>query len=542
MLFECLGFADCSYDPAKPTTYFGLGDLIAALGLAIAFWQLVTPLIKLRIKCHQFSKFAIGLSSLAIFSILIAAVLPSIPGTAIPLLGYPLFWEVSATVFILVSALIAWRAATTKVTLKDDNFQLYQRELFQALEGQDKGALFSIVDELSVPNIKYLAINYYCEHECENKRLAHNIIVMLSDEDITNNIVIHNPMLFYNLLDEFSRHREPDRGFFNKLVEELISASCRCENSFFYQSGKFQGIGIFNDNAGALIFGCYDFHSAYRVYNLNGFFSYGEPFVNRKGYWESYHVLAKISVDTILYGKSYDGSVYSREDLFSSFVIGLKNTIDLLHQVSDDAKFTARYVFNDVLQYSFQSYLTYMNKFQSDPHLDGNRPLEKEWVDVLDRFTLLSSRADYSDKYSNGQVFADIFEWLFSDLNELGSNKYQENIIDAFLEGLTSKTNRALDINCNLHGYKYVVRQLISYIRFEDVTVYQSKRLYSEKLSTFCEVVSRSVLSNITSFDKTDKLEILLPSNVKLNRIGGYVRYEYTSSFRDYRLIDKVDG
>ena len=101
----CLGiesWGKCRYDPHAPGVYFSLGDIAAVLALLIAFAQFASPQHKFRWRLSPgLRQAAIGLFSLSVLCVLTAAVLPSLLGTVVPVVGFPIFWETLGTLLLM---------------------------------------------------------------------------------------------------------------------------------------------------------------------------------------------------------------------------------------------------------------------------------------------------------------------------------------------------------------------------------------------------------------------------------------------------------
>lgn len=109
--FYCLGIKAlglCSYNPAKPNNvYFSIGDVVAAIALLLAFSQLITPTLMFRLKVSNNAAWiAAILFLMAVISVFAAAILPNFSGAAIPLLGYPVFWEVMGGALVVCASLL----------------------------------------------------------------------------------------------------------------------------------------------------------------------------------------------------------------------------------------------------------------------------------------------------------------------------------------------------------------------------------------------------------------------------------------------------
>src|SRR5260370_41760066 len=107
----CLGvkaFGLCRYDPLKPhAVYFSVGEAIGALAFLLAFTQLVTPGLTFRLRVHNRRAWvAFSLFAAAFGCVVVAALIPAVLGYVIPVVGFPIFWEVVGGALVLSGALV----------------------------------------------------------------------------------------------------------------------------------------------------------------------------------------------------------------------------------------------------------------------------------------------------------------------------------------------------------------------------------------------------------------------------------------------------
>jgi hypothetical protein len=108
LLHACLGFEAlglCNYDPAKPfTVYFAPGAAIGALAFTLAVQQLLKPVHRFRLATRHLT-----LSRIYIFvfsgvaAAVVAAILPNITSLHGGPWGYPINWEILATLLFALS-------------------------------------------------------------------------------------------------------------------------------------------------------------------------------------------------------------------------------------------------------------------------------------------------------------------------------------------------------------------------------------------------------------------------------------------------------
>lgn len=152
--FPCLGFeslGQCQYNPCDPTVYFSIGQLITLVAIAIAFYQILNPIIKLRITSSRWFKFLKPLIILAVSFIFIANMIPSIclKHQATPLLGYPIFWELlSGLIFVSVS----WYLVTSIIKyakIRDNNINVWFDSALDIIDRNEDKQLIDLAKEIT---------------------------------------------------------------------------------------------------------------------------------------------------------------------------------------------------------------------------------------------------------------------------------------------------------------------------------------------------------------------------------------------------------
>lgn len=133
MMWELIG--QSSYDLASPNRiYFSIGSAVATIALLLAFSQLIRPIVKLRLSTGFIKPLvAVVVFFIAILFVFVAAILPFIPGPALPLLGYPVFWEILAGIlFMVISISLLWKInRPTKFNRR--NYKNFQGECFSLI-------------------------------------------------------------------------------------------------------------------------------------------------------------------------------------------------------------------------------------------------------------------------------------------------------------------------------------------------------------------------------------------------------------------------
>jgi hypothetical protein len=104
----CLGFKAlglCAYDPAKPSTiYFAPGAAIGALAFTLAVQQLLKPVHRFRLATRHLTLSRLYICVfVGVAAVALAAVLPNIVSLHGGPWGYPINWEIFATLLFAVS-------------------------------------------------------------------------------------------------------------------------------------------------------------------------------------------------------------------------------------------------------------------------------------------------------------------------------------------------------------------------------------------------------------------------------------------------------
>jgi hypothetical protein len=102
VLHACLGFdwlGLCNYDPAKPTlVYFDLGAAIGALAFTLAVQQLLKPIHRFRLAARHLTLVRVYICVFSgVAAVIVAAVMPNITSLHGSPWGYPINWEILAT-------------------------------------------------------------------------------------------------------------------------------------------------------------------------------------------------------------------------------------------------------------------------------------------------------------------------------------------------------------------------------------------------------------------------------------------------------------
>lgn len=260
----CLGLeilGNCSYDPSNPERiYFSIGELIGVIALLMAFLQLSKPIIKFRIRVGCVSeKIIYGLFFVAIIFVLLSAILPFIPGTAVPLLGYPVFWEVSAGFFFVFGSTILIRGITKKSVFSKRNAYNYLNGCTSIIAKGNEEDLRELADEISksiepiVKQCKKYDRDKATEAEVRGRpyeveeatQIALRILDLWSDPTFCKNIICRSPGTAIEVFKQIINYKLYSGGG-STLTQELLNQAFSNQDSILMRESQYSGLGFFN--------------------------------------------------------------------------------------------------------------------------------------------------------------------------------------------------------------------------------------------------------------------------------------------------------
>ena len=257
----CLGLktlGECSYNPADPKAYFTLGNLLSVIALLLAISQLTRPIIKFRIRSHNFSyKTLVTLLAIAISSVFLATILPFIPGTALPVIGYPVFWELlSASLFVGAGIYVIW-AITKPAKFSPKNAEEYLNATVSFIAKGGKERLNDLAEEIypSISDVIEKANKFdRCRARAAKERnevyevskitkIANTILRVWSDRLFCEAIVCRSPDSAIQIIADLGK--ASNSGVGHALSNEIINQSFENNSSILNREEQYSGLGFF---------------------------------------------------------------------------------------------------------------------------------------------------------------------------------------------------------------------------------------------------------------------------------------------------------
>ncbi len=193
--YPCFGLevlGQCSYDPTNPIVYFSIGQLIPLFIIAIAVYQILDPILKLRIKSNKIFQFTFNFSRLenwihkltlpepfqpftlflkffvhsvkikcffylvliSICTIFFSSIIPSIPNFyKIPIIGYPIFWEILSGLILSFLGFYFIKIISKPAQLNRHNYKEFFERALDIIDRREEKEIVPLAKELT-PSLK----------------------------------------------------------------------------------------------------------------------------------------------------------------------------------------------------------------------------------------------------------------------------------------------------------------------------------------------------------------------------------------------------
>ncbi len=358
--FPCLlglsSLETCFYDPKLPPhIYFSFGEVIAATALLIALTQLLSPIKKFRLSNFWFNaNVAYVFLLLSIIFIFVSHVVPILPLTPKPVIGYPVFWELLAGIFVTSSIMGLIWGINRQSRYEWENCAKYFNECFRIISKGNDSELIELSGEIR-PNVKKIVnfskqYHYWEAKEAKDEDkpyyvpdhvvISLDLLNLLSDEKFCRLMVIHNP---FTVVDIFRELQKGHGGFSgaNALVQEIINQALINPDSILYRENKYSGLGHWKGFT-QIMFGNDQFN--------NNFNTLLQPW----GYWkdeihiwqiEAFENIATIVVEAYFQsGRDFWQHSFALNNLFRTLDgISLQQTFSLKTKLEDEVYQTKEY-------------------------------------------------------------------------------------------------------------------------------------------------------------------------------------------------------
>lgn len=249
----CLGLkalGTCRYDAASPSSvYLSLGDVLAALGLLLAFTQLASPHQKLRAQIRPMAvRSAVCLFLAAFLCALIGSLLPQTPFKGVVVVGYPIAWELAGSVSILAGALTLAHVLLTPARLSAQNVDRYLSTIAKWITRGTDVSLTTVAVELeeSVPTLVRLTHEHGSASPLwwsSRRSSAVKLVALLVEARMIKTILSHTPETAVAFVKARSVIAEPDPAV-DSMVKALVIESVTSKESILAKEITHRALGI----------------------------------------------------------------------------------------------------------------------------------------------------------------------------------------------------------------------------------------------------------------------------------------------------------
>ena len=243
---DCLGihaFGQCAYNPASPTSlYFSIGEAVAALSITLLIPQFLRPIYLFRLRAQRVRLLYI---QCAVFAggimVLWAGLVPQTGIVGLPLLGYPIFWELCAGVlFFGALGALAWPTMST-ARCRRGQIRRFVQAAAHFLAHADEIQRTEFASDLR-HNAKRLAeaanfggshrntsafFDFVHQRRLEDRAYAEGMFRLCADEQFCTTLVSKCPWDTAAILHEFAthpvrRHSSSCTTFVQKLARQAV--------------------------------------------------------------------------------------------------------------------------------------------------------------------------------------------------------------------------------------------------------------------------------------------------------------------------------
>ena len=272
----CLGidaFGLCKYDPLNPAnSYFSIGEAVSTFALLIAVSQLAGPELKFRLRISRTKvHVALGCFVFAIFCASVAAVLPSILGYLVPVVGFPIFWELLGLLSVVLGGSVIAHLYLKPTSFSESNFESYFRACMAFISQGDPVSLRALADELEASIDPIVSackrFNSWEAKKADEEGRTYDVapdtghalecLNLLADERFCRVVVEYSPrtaVLLITKVLEATLHEQWGRA----LIHQLIRQALINPNSIMHREDDYSGLGRFKSFTKS-VFGRYEF-------------------------------------------------------------------------------------------------------------------------------------------------------------------------------------------------------------------------------------------------------------------------------------------
>jgi len=243
----------------RPLSYFTLGEAVAALGFTLAVQQLLKPIYLFRLNARFLSLSTVyALIFMGLLSVLIAAVLPSLPLPRTSPLTYPLTWEIIASILFAIPYGAVALAIVSPVRVRPRDTVRFVRasatllssatledhvEYFRDLE-RSLPTLITIAKFIESPGFDKRTAFYEFIHRkrIERAGYAWSLLRIVADPDFCGTLVTRGSWRLASMLQDLAEQRWQSRAL-EEFIEQVGRQAIIRDDSMLAREVEYHGFG-----------------------------------------------------------------------------------------------------------------------------------------------------------------------------------------------------------------------------------------------------------------------------------------------------------
>lgn len=257
----CLGLAWLGTCPEESQALFTIGEAVAVVALFLAFYQLSTPLTRMRLRTRWIpEKYLFVIFRSGLYFVFLAAALRLINGQRrIPVIHHPIFWEIIAGIVLVVSGLALIRFAYTPAQLSRRTARefLGWNQTIIATGGDDDLRQLGHEIRMSLNTVAMECAKWSRRMQAaevrktedktevlearEFTKVCYSLLDTWSDARFCNTIVCRCPGTEIDIFKTLSQHHAVNSAY--ALGSELVHQAVSDHQSILHREGGFSGLG-----------------------------------------------------------------------------------------------------------------------------------------------------------------------------------------------------------------------------------------------------------------------------------------------------------
>jgi hypothetical protein len=254
----CLGITALGQCTGTSGIYFDLGEAVAALGFILAVQQLLRPIYRFRLRVRNTTLPRIYLAVfVGVFLVAVASLIPSLKSNPDSPLGYPVLWELAATLAFVMAYGTVVLAVVKPVRVRPKSVELFAQTSAWLLSAAEERDHVDYLQDLSVslPELILAAsfgenrfgetsafFDFTYRRELSRASYAWSLLRILSDPVFCATLVSRAPWLTASMISDIAQKRLYSRGA-EQFIREIAKQAILRDDGMMEREIGYQGFG-----------------------------------------------------------------------------------------------------------------------------------------------------------------------------------------------------------------------------------------------------------------------------------------------------------